>query len=73
MKKCKKLGALLLCWACLLSVLPLPASAAGLSLTYRQTAQGAVVLGLSGLESGKTIYGVQLEVTLAGSYIWREK
>lgn len=68
MKKCKKLGALLLCWACLLSVLPLPASAAGLSLTYRQTAQGAVVLGLSGLESGKTIYGVQLEVTLAGSY-----
>ena len=68
MKKCKKLGALLLCWASRFSAQPRPASAAGLSLTYRQTAQGAVVLGLSGLESGKTIYGVQLEVTLAGSY-----
>lgn len=69
MKKWKSCGAFLLICALLLSALPLCAAAQdGLSLTYRQTAQGEVVLGISGLGAGRTIYGVEAEITLAGTY-----
>ncbi len=68
MKKAKRWIGLLLVCALLMGMLPMHASAAEVSLTYRQTAQGDVVLGLSGLEGSKALYGVALEVTLAGTY-----
>ncbi len=68
MKKVKRWTGLLLLWALVIGMLPLKASASGVSLTYRQTAQGDVILGLSGLGDGRTLYGVALEVTLAGTY-----
>lgn len=63
----------LLCWllaaVLLLTMGPVSAQAAeGLALTYRQTAQGDVILGLSGLDDTKSVYGVELELSLAGQY-----
>ena len=68
MKKSRKLSAFLLACALLVQLLPLQALAAGPTLTYRQTPLGDIVLGLTGLDSSKVFYGVQLEVTLEGDY-----
>lgn len=68
MKKSRKLLTFLLAFALLAQLLPLQALAAGLTLTYRQTPQGDIVLGLTGLDGTKTIYGIELEVTLEGDY-----
>lgn len=66
----KTLSMLLSC-ALLLGLLPAYSWAAGtegLALAYTQNSQGDVSLEITGIGSGKTIYGVQLELTLAGSY-----
>lgn len=69
MKKGKRWVGLLLACALLIGALPLhAAAAAGVSLTYSQTANGQVVLGLEGLPSGSVLYGVALQVTLPGTY-----
>lgn len=68
MKKMKKWAALLLVCALLIGGIPLHAAAAGLSLTYSQTADGRVILGLEGIPQGTVVHGVALEVTLAGVF-----
>lgn len=68
MKISRKLLAFLLACALLVQAMPFTAMAVGMALAYRQTPQGDIVLGLTGLDGSKTIYGIELEVTLEGDY-----
>ena len=47
---------------------PLPAQAAAGWAAFRQDADGSVSLSLDGLDPAQVVYGVQLEVTLDGTY-----
>ena len=62
---------MLLSCALLLGLLPAYSWAAdteGMALLYTQDSQGNVDLEIAGIDGGKTVYGVQLELALAGSY-----